>query len=87
MNGKGNRMSNNPRDTQFAGFAKALLAEVLAADGVVIEPDNPNWPEEQLIIARRAYDLVAHAIECLDCKGCESVEWVSDLPVLPEEKG
>jgi hypothetical protein len=81
-------VNNSPRDTQFAGFAKALWEELRDAGctAAYYDPDPVFRNDALEIIARRAYDLVVHAIECLDCKGCESVEWVSDLPVLPEEK-
>ena len=56
---------DNPRDTHFTGFAKALWSEMLQANdyGYIDcnehdDPtDTPNYIE---VIARRAYDLVLH---------------------------
>lgn len=62
-------MSNNQRDTQFQGFAKALWDELEQAirqdPGFIPEGKSgrdqyiPVWQE---IIARRAYDLVEHTV-------------------------
>lgn len=54
-------MSNNtPRDTQFQNFAKLLLEEVH-------DPIADSWREDtQEVIARRAYDLVAHILKSAD---------------------
>lgn len=61
-------MSTSPRDTQFLGFAKALLAEMLEqrANGYICgyidfaEDDTDEIEEYGLVIARRAYDLMLH---------------------------
>lgn len=58
--------SVNPRDTQFTGFAKLLLQEMLAQtqwDGMDFNADDTEDVENySLIIARRAYDLVVHTL-------------------------
>jgi hypothetical protein len=59
----------NLRDTQFAGFAKALYEEL--ACNVVKSPhglsDGETFKQEQyLIIARRAYDLVEHTLNTIN---------------------
>lgn len=53
-------MSNNPRDTQFAGFAKLLVQGINAIE---IDPNQGYVlsPMERLI-AQRAYDLTQHAV-------------------------
>lgn len=59
-------MSDNTRDTQFAGFAKLLL-DKLGDGGFVFEgADDPDREEQltriQTLLARRAYDLVGHTV-------------------------
>ena len=53
------------RDTQFLSFASSLAAEIADTDG---------WQlvEVEKLIARRAYDLVRHA---LYCNGIDSAYW------------
>src|SRR2546429_703841 len=68
-------MSNNPRDTQFSGFAKLLFDELSERGLVAIVNKIFNGPPDllmqaqeevnqltQKIIAQRAYDLVAHVL-------------------------
>ena len=62
-------MNTNERDVHFSGFAHALWSELLNANNsnyidvnVYDDPaDPPNYIE---VIARRAYDLVYHALYC-----------------------
>ncbi len=51
----------NPRDTQFAGFVKLLSREMFQIPGVWVETAQDREALEQLV-ARRAYDLVQHAV-------------------------
>lgn len=89
-------MSN--RDTQFQGFAKALLKEIvddMLDEYGFMERDHYqsgelNTTEE--LITRRAYDLVEHAIEHMrpyiydeKVAGQESVADVPDMPELPDD--
>jgi hypothetical protein len=69
-------MSNNPRDTQFAGFAKALYDDIrhmfddLQSQKYWGELDEAKQTEEDIksYIARRAYDLIEHACDAIDDK-------------------
>lgn len=82
------------RDTQFRGFAKALLNE-LGDQGFVFEGADDADREQQLecieqLIARRAYDLACHVIDnvsesqaaCREVNFITSEEVVSDIPDL-----
>jgi hypothetical protein len=64
-------MSDNARDTQFAGFAKLLLKELLddILDDYGFIGGRENYADLnhdlsicEGIIARRAYDLACHAV-------------------------
>lgn len=80
------------RDTQFAGFTKALLKEMLEQtqwEGMDFNSDDTEEVEKySLIIARRAYDLVDHAVKY----GCKHgiifcpIEQIPDLTEFPEVK-
>lgn len=79
------RMTNLNRDTQFQGFAKALMEELLTYFG--------DFEDMEQIIARRAYDLVAHTLDHVEAVAFdrlsigEHVEsFIPDLPELPEEQ-
>jgi hypothetical protein len=85
-------MSN--RDTQFAGFACRLLQELLDQGAYVAISEwatgGDSFKSEQLI-ARRVYDLVAHALEHLSASDFETSEnradlvaTIPDMPVLPD---
>ncbi|SRR6266567_3198125 len=56
------------RDTHFAGFAKLLWREMLDLKGGYIDESDGYYrgseehPEYEAVIARRAYDLVPHAL-------------------------
>ena len=57
----------NPRDTQFQGWAKLLLDELLGDwEFGYIDVSRRREPQEcaemETIMARRAYDLVEHVI-------------------------
>lgn len=71
------------RDTQFMGFARAVVEEITGRD----EYDECDMEE---IIARRAHDLVEHAIYALDmpalCLNGKHLSDIPDLPVLPGEQ-
>jgi len=86
------------RDTQFQGFAKALVDELtkpeIVAIGMRISSFRGEW---ERIIARRAYDLACHTIRsqaqgmdllCLhDSEWMkERVELVPDMTELPKEQ-
>ena len=81
------------RDTQFQGFAHAVLLELVNNHSMAL-----NWykffGEIELIIARRSYDLVNHAmhkISLADFETCEYreelTETVPDMTELPKEQG
>lgn len=71
------------RDTQFAGFAELLSNELRGWE--------LSKPDVKQIIARRAYDLVRHTIECtshIDLDRLTSDEHtlrIPDLTTWPEE--
>ena len=79
---------SDERDTKFAGFAKALWDEVLSKN-----PSGSLYDGICLILARRAYDLVGHAIDNVDSylldlswSNEDVVSYIPDLPELPEEE-
>lgn len=71
------------RDTQFKGFAKLLLHDMLEAQGVNIDEYDDDWEEVwEEVIARRAYDLVVHTLY-----HAPMTEWTcgpSDIPDITE---
>lgn len=80
------------RDTQFAGFAKALLDELLSIQGVFIDTVYEEWREWwEETIAQRAHDLVGHTFDntgpmMLDCYSHEEqIAAIPDLTTFPEE--
>jgi hypothetical protein len=98
----------NNRDTQFAGFAKLLWDELINANGggyidVNTDFDDGIDPTDYRgIIARRAYDIVKHAIIELSCQGAldfrdpdfdkyeyragEMVEIIPDMTEYPQDQ-
>lgn len=85
------------RDTQFAGFAKALWSELEANIDFIPEGETRRatfLPMVEGVIARRAYDLVEHTFEQLPqlinlFPNAQSVEeilpYVRDLTQIVEE--
>lgn len=87
-------MSTNDRDTHFAGFAKALWAELEANIDFIPESDKHRktfLPRIEKIIAQRSYDLVWSTI-CMqpylntipDLSMREAMDLISDMPQLPD---
>lgn len=82
-------MSKDPRDTQFAGFARLLydeLARNVLATSYTSWSDFEAFKQEQSqIIARRAYDLVNHVLsnEKLQWYPIEEIS-MRDIPDLKE---
>jgi hypothetical protein len=94
-----NRLSSELRNTHFAGFAKSVVDELLSLEALSdLEMIVSDWEDRGLapmrdIIARRAFDLMLHAIGNLDgsvldlsASNEQVVQEIPDLPVLPEEK-
>ncbi len=55
---------STPRETQFAGFAKLLVDQMLALPGVVVESAYEYAPAEwEKIIAQRAFLLAIHVVQ------------------------
>ncbi len=90
-------MSKNPRDTQFHDFAGLLLEEMLEqrkGDWINFNADDTEaFDEYSAIIARRAYDLVEHAISTMNpiafqCSkdDDEIIHAVPDLSAWPKEE-
>lgn len=78
------QMSNNPRNTQFQDFAKALWQEIAFTHDDNVQRDvayNIKVIEE--LIARRAYDLAAHVVENVSAY---SVPSIPDMTELPKEQ-
>lgn len=76
------------RDTQFAGFAKRLLWEMVDLHGYIDisgffnRPDDKTMQEYTQIIARRAHDLAQHAVS--ETTGSADISHVPDMTVWPE---
>ncbi|HYU73202.1 MAG TPA: hypothetical protein VEL31_11035 [Ktedonobacteraceae bacterium] len=52
------------RDTQFQGFAKLLLEEIMNNNDVWFDTSDDTFKEDwQLLIAQHAYDLACHVLE------------------------
>lgn len=78
------------RDTQFAGFAKAVIVRMLEQRNGWIdfnEYDTEDVAEYSAIVARAAYDLVEHVMAFQQTEEYGDIDAIPDLPVLPEEKG
>lgn len=89
-------MSENPRDTQFQGFAELVTQEIMrsdAADKVDVDRfwDEENIAEVEQIVARWGFDLVNHAMQKLIPYDYETnltqdlVYLIPDLETLPKE--
>jgi hypothetical protein len=86
-------MSNKPqRDTQFLGFARRVIKDL---DEVYALRMDIVSDELEELIARRAYDLVAHACEAVNDEEQKyesritldaMIDIVPDLPALPSEQ-
>src|SRR5437660_5200742 len=76
------------RDTQFAGFAKLLYAEINKTANDYAFPDKTE--EDYLIavnrlIAQRAYDLVAHILSQTP-SGKNYIRHFRDMDAWPEQE-
>jgi hypothetical protein len=76
---------SEPRDTQFAGFAKLVVDELLANSCVeVIDSAADLWEQ---VITRRAYDLVRHTIVSIHPRALQLLddnEILRTVPDMPE---
>lgn len=92
-------MSENPRDTQFAGFAALVLKEIDDAIGRQTKEalehglsgkDEKRFANELgVIIARRAYDLALHVVNetiGIGNTAKDFVSSISDPAELPTEE-
>lgn len=83
--------TNDPqRDTQFSGFARMLLAEILSSDehtySDLLDTGSDEWQREARdIIARRAYDLMIHTIYHADSSIDPGWAQVPDLTEFSEQ--
>lgn len=79
-------MNNTKRDTQFAGFAKALFYD-LPWGKVNIDMEPDDWDEQCILsIAQRVYDLVEHVIDHAPASVSDMDDWtIPDLIDLPKE--
>lgn len=55
-------MSDNARDTQFEGFAHALLLQLAEENALALNWDR-FFGELELTVARRAYDFACHLLK------------------------
>lgn len=87
-------MSDNTRDTQFQGFAKALIHDLNDVSTTTYASYDEAKKAYELTIARRAYDLVAHACENISDNQIKSgvffhpnamVRDIPDMSELPKE--
>lgn len=77
---------SNSRDTQFTGFAKKLLEELLSVEDVYIDTANRHWREEwSEIIARRAYDLACHVATHTISSAHGDMSKIPDMKEFPEQ--
>lgn len=65
------------RDTHFLGFAKLLADELKVTGGYPIS-------EVKQLIARRAYDLVAHTIENTEHIDLDRLSTEEHVPRIPD---
>ncbi len=76
------------RDTHFAGFADRLFWELHATGDVSFDNPHYYWSKQwKQVIARAAYDLVAHTIlntEHISLDRLSTPEHVERIPDLPE---
>lgn len=71
----------NARDTQFAGFAKLLINDLMQANS------SDDRAKKEQVIARRAYDLVKHTIRELQYDDDRySDDWTQKIPDMTEWK-
>ena len=84
-------MSDNTRDTQFKGFAKSLIRELDVVSTTTYASFDKAQEAYELVIVRRAYDLVKHTIKNTDIVDLdrltldEHVERIPDMIELPKE--
>lgn len=79
--------SSNPRDTHFAGFAKAVVEEMYKLE-FWIEPGLEYDDMRQAfadIIARRAYDLACHVATHTQLTAHGDMSKIPDMPELLRE--
>ena len=90
---RGKRMS---RDTQFMNYAMLVHNEILAIENEGLKNNWNNidiYRRQQEIMARRAYDLVLHAVENVDMVDLarlfrqEIAERIPDMIEPPKEQG
>jgi hypothetical protein len=101
-------MMNSSRDEKFQGFANLLWGELINANGAGYIDVNTDFDDGidptdyRGIIARRAYDIVKHAIIELSCQGAldfrdpdfdkyeyragEMVEIIPDMTEYPQDQ-
>jgi hypothetical protein len=76
------------RDTQFIGFAKLLVKEMIDVDHNSLDTSDDRalsnlW---ELIIARRAYDLVSHALSSIGPRELDMLDNVEVVAKVPDMK-
>lgn len=87
----------SPRNTQFAGFAKLVVDDLmnveLAFAGFTIDAPRKEYREEwEKIVAQRAYDLVCHTIWNIKPINLDRelpddhVLLIPDMTIWPEDK-
>lgn len=82
-------MSNtqNKRDVQFRGFAKALMSDLETVSTTAYASIDKGKEAYERTVARWAYDLVEHTLEHAPLTEYEGrVEDIPDMPELPKEQ-
>jgi len=75
----------NARDTQFMGFAKALVTEIINEVPATIYPLDIDISDKlEKLLARRAYDLACDIIDQLDSSVAWRIEQGHDASVIVE---
>jgi hypothetical protein len=77
--------ARSARDTQFRGFAKALVTEITDEVRVIISPLNTDISDKlEKLIARRAYELAKHVIDNLRANYMEDWKTKQIMPKIPD---
>lgn len=77
-------LSSNPRDTQFMGFAKLLVEEIIWKVPATIYPLEIDISDKlEKLLARRAYDLAHHVVENVSAYNMLSIPDLTEWPSNP----
>lgn len=77
--------AENPRDTQFIGFAKLLMKDLDAVSTTTYASLDKAREAYELAIARRAYDLVGHTLDSVIDTYTPSIPDMTEWPDYYDE--